>query len=129
MYKIEIKQGTWTKQTDGTLKGILGSFTKIIALAGSELDENYEINATVKLVAGKKAGIIVAYTEDEIYTPTYLECLLDVDANILKINGVIGETVTTLFNLPFPLALEIEYDVRDNPQNRNRWNININRIC
>jgi len=112
MEKIENKQGNWTVQTDGTLKGELGAFTRAYCVAGSEEDTNYDVYATLKLVTGTKASIIAFFTEGTNFEERYVECILDFENNKLLMELVNGAESVTVASRDFILTKNVEYEVR-----------------
>ena len=109
MEKIMSVLGTWTVQTDGILKGIVGADLRAYCLAGSEDDEHYEVHAGITVTSGKSASIIVLYTEDLDFEPRYVECVIDVANQTLHIDLINGSERITVASRNYASAIGTEY--------------------
>jgi len=111
MEKIMSKLGTWSVQTGEILKGLVGADLRAYCLAGSEDDVNYEVHGSITIVSGTSASVIVLYSEDVGFTERYVECMLDVANQKLKIDLVNGAERVTVASRNYTLAVATEYAV------------------
>lgn len=111
MYPVEAGQGTWT--VDGeVLTGKLASFTRAYCLSGDEDDEDYTVEAVLKLVAGSKVSVLAFYSYADDMTNRFIECVLDHANQRVQVDLVIGATRQTVGSAEYVLALGTEYKVR-----------------
>lgn len=111
MKPIEAMQGTWTVAAE-VLTGVLASYSRAYCLAGNEEEDDYIVEAAVKLGAGNKASVLAFFTYAEDMTENFIECTLDFANNLLKIDLVIGPDRTPVAQREFTLTAGTEYNVK-----------------
>jgi len=109
--------GKWNRDIEGALTGVVDSSETARAIRGAETDQDYEINAIVNITSGN-AAVIVNFTYDEDWKEYYLEVVLDVTNNLVKLDAVIrnadGSEASrqTLASRSLPITAEIDYTLR-----------------
>jgi hypothetical protein len=109
--------GGWTKPSEGAYKGVVDASLSARCIAGSEIDENIEFYATVKITTGK-AAIICNFTLDEDWNENYVEMVLDPTGDTVKLEAVTRDETgvetsrVTLASRNMSLAAATEYDCR-----------------
>lgn len=117
MKSVEAVQGKWSV-TEATatekeyLTGLLASYTRAYCLAGAETDDDYYVEVTVKPVAGSKAGVIAFFTYADDWTERFIECVLDVANQKVRVDLVIGASRVTVAEREYTLTLGTEYRLK-----------------
>jgi len=82
--------GSWTKE-DGMLRGIVDANATARSIGGNLADQDYEVLATITITSGN-ASIIVNHTYNESSEECYVEVLLDLTNDAIKLDSVIRNT-------------------------------------
>lgn len=80
--------GTWTRETDSSIKGIVDASGTARSIGGSETAQDYEFYATVNITNGK-AALIVNFTYSQDWEERYIEMILDQANDKVTLDAVI----------------------------------------
>jgi len=98
----ETKSGKWYIETSGELHGDVGATPfRALCIAGEATDTDYEVVATVAIVKGTKASIIVFYTVGA--TTKYLEFVLNSLDDTVKLDKVEDVTRTNIVSASYTI--------------------------
>jgi hypothetical protein len=117
MTEFKAVSGGWTKPAATTYKGTVDASLSARCIAGSEIDENIEFYATVKITTGK-AALICNFTLDEDWNEHYVEMVLDPAGDTVKLEAVTRDADgaetnrVTLASRNMALAVATEYSCR-----------------
>lgn len=109
--------GTWNRQVDDSIKGVIDTSKTARAITGSETDQDYEFYATIKITSGK-GTLIVNFSYGDDWKEWYLEIILDPTANKVTLDAVIRNadgteySRDTLNSRNMTLETATEYKVR-----------------
>jgi len=109
--------GTFTKQTDGSLRATIDASQSARAVRGNETDKDYEFYAKVTITTGKVA-VIVNFTYDSSLLEYYVEMILDSTLNKVTLDSVIRNadgtenTRTNLDSRDMTINTATQYSIR-----------------
>lgn len=99
---LETKAGTWTIESTGELKAVVPAAGRAYCVEGLETDVEYTVIATLRIVEGNTASIIVFYTVSEA-DERYVEFILDAVNNKVKLDKVDGEARTNILDVAYTI--------------------------
>jgi hypothetical protein len=102
----ETKSGKWYVENTGELHGDVGTTPfRALCIGGEEADTDYEVVATVAIVKGTKASLIVFYTSTK-----YLEFVLNSSDGTVKLDKVENATRTNIVSVSYVISNGKTYD-------------------
>ena len=109
--------GTWSRDLNETIKGIVPSGANARSVAGEVTDTNYEFMVTVRVFAGT-AAVLVNWYKDGSENTYYVELVLDPTNNTVKLDRVTRNSSdvetdrTNLVTRNMTIAMNTDYIVR-----------------
>jgi len=106
---LESKLGIWIVEPSGELKGKVPVAGRAYAIEGLETDTEYEILATIRVVKGTTASIIVFNTVSDS-DERYIELILDAENDIVKLDRVDGAARETIKEVTYTIDPNKQYE-------------------
>jgi hypothetical protein len=103
MEQYERKSGKWYIESSGELHGDVGATPfRALCITGEATDTDYEVVASVTIVKGTKASIIVFYTVGTV--TKYLELVLNSSDSTIKLDKMENTTRTNMTSVSYTIT-------------------------
>jgi len=124
MELVETKTGKWYVETSGELHGEIPALLRAYCVAGETADTNYSVFATIRIVKGTTASIIVFYSYGT--TEKYLEFVLDSVQDKVLLDKVENDVRTNLVTANYTIDSQKEYECQVTAKSTNEIICSIN---